>query len=130
MKTLLKTVVMIVLLVFLPAVSFATDVPGKCDKACSFNIQIFKVRPYEISITWNGSGGASGSPVVSGMDKNVDAYMGPGTYVIHAKYLDAAGTAHDPAYLRCGMQVKFSFTSHGQNCDAYNEAFVLVTLSQ
>jgi hypothetical protein len=83
-----------------------------------------------ISITWNGSGGSSGSPVVSGMDKNVDAYMGPGTYTIHAKYLDAAGTAHDPAYLSCGMQIKFSFTSHGQNCDAYNEAFVLVSLSK
>jgi hypothetical protein len=103
MKALLKTVATIAFLVLAPSASFATDVPGKCVKSCSFNIQILKVRPYVISITWNGSGGASGSPVVRGMDQNVNAYMGPGTYTIHAEYLDAAGTAHNPEYLACGM---------------------------
>jgi len=130
MKLLGKAAAIVTLLVLAPAISSATDVPGKCDKSCSFNIQILKVRPYVISITWNGAGGSSGSPVVSGMDKNVDAYMGPGTYIIHAKYLDGAGTQHDPANIQCGTQTKFSFTSHGQNCAAYNEAFVLVTLSK
>jgi hypothetical protein len=130
MKTVLKTAAVIVLLALVPGASFATDIHGKCNKSCSFNIKIFTVRPYVISVTWNGSGGASGSPVVSGMDKSVDAYMGPGTYTIHAKYLDAAGTEHDPAYLPCRTQIKFSFTNHGQNCVAYNEAFVLVTLSK
>jgi hypothetical protein len=110
-----------------PAMSYAADTPGYCEHTCTFNIQIAHARSYVISVTWTGSGGSSGTPVVSGMDKNESYSMGSGHYIIHAQYLDSAGTARNAAAIACGNQVKYSFTSHGPNCAAYDEAFVLVT---
>lgn len=127
MKSLWKAVTILTLVVFGAGAAPAIDIPGRCDRGCSFNIQIANVRPYVISVTWYSAGGASGSPVVSGTNKDVTAYMAAGTYTIHAKYLDGNGTQHDAAYYQCGNQIKFSFTNHGSNCAAYNEAFVLVT---
>ncbi len=108
--------------------SFATEIKGNCSRSCSFTVQIHHARQYVISITWSGAGGASGTPVVSGVDKDQSFYMAPGQYTIHANYFDGSGTAKDPAFLNCGgSQFKFAFTSHGQNCAAYDEASVLVT---
>jgi hypothetical protein len=124
-----KLIAAFAILTCLPSACFATDTVGSCNTSCTFNIQIAHARSYVISVTWTGSGGSSGTPVVSGTDKNVSYAMGPGHYTIHAKYLDQDGTARDPAALQCGTQVKYSFTGHGQNCAAYNEAFVLITKS-
>jgi hypothetical protein len=128
MKKLIRLLAIICALMLFPLGAHATDIKGTCQSSCSFHIHIANAHTYQISISWYGAGGGSGTPVVYGENKDESYSMAPGQYTIHAKYLDGS-ILKDAAYMNCGSQFNLSFTNHGA-CKDYNEAWVSITTAQ
>jgi|GEM_PF-3107291 len=125
----LRIVTLLTALLIISTASYATDTSGICSSVCSFTIQIGQARDYIISVSFKGT--VSGdTPVVTGKGVTKSYFtLTAAHYTIHAKYIDNSGTAKDPATFQCGTQVKYFYIKHNGNCSTYNDASVLVTLS-